>query len=108
MHATAAQHVERPLPAKVAEVSDDEIKSARITGKVVKNLRKKLGISQEKLAALLDVSPGAVAFCEQGRARPRSDNKAAIIALRTLGRRDVKRMLKDKGIVEERGRRARV
>ncbi|MBI4832089.1 MAG: helix-turn-helix domain-containing protein, partial [Candidatus Lindowbacteria bacterium] len=75
----------------------EEIKTSRITGRVIRNLRKKLGITQEKLALLLDVSPGAVAFWEQGRARPRGANKATIIALRRLGRRDVKRLLTEKG-----------
>ncbi|MBI5118832.1 helix-turn-helix domain-containing protein [Candidatus Poribacteria bacterium] len=82
----------QPQPA-----SNAEIKAARITGRVVRNIRKKLDITQDKLALLLDVSPGAVAFWEQGRARPRGANKAAIVALRKLGRRDVKRFLAEKG-----------
>ncbi len=108
LQSATASRLEKPASPKAAEVPPEEVKSARITGRVVKNLRKKLGISQEKLAALLDVSPGAVAFWEQGRARPRGENKAAIVAMRKLGRRDVKRMLKEKGIPDGRGRRARV
>ena len=79
------------------KVADDEVKSARISANAIKNLRKKLGISQEKLAILLNVSPGAVAFWEQKRAKPRGANKGALVALRKLGRRDVKRMLIEKG-----------
>jgi DNA-binding transcriptional regulator YiaG len=78
--------------------SNVEIKAARITGRVIRNIRRKLGITQEKLALLLEVSPGAVAFWEQGRARPRGANKAAIVALRKLGRRDVRRLLTEKGV----------
>jgi DNA-binding transcriptional regulator YiaG len=82
----------------LSQVSDDEIKTARLSSRAIKNIRKKLGISQEKLAAVLDVSPGAVAFWEQGRARPRGENKAALVALRKLGRRNMKRILAEKGI----------
>lgn len=82
----------RPLTA-----TEEEVKTSRITARVIRNLRKKLGITQEQLAVLLDVSPGAVAFWEQGRARPRGSNKAAIVALRKLGRRDIKRLLAEKG-----------
>jgi DNA-binding transcriptional regulator YiaG len=76
----------------------DEVKAARLSARVIKNVRKKLGISQGKMAALLDVSPASVAFWEQGRARPRGTNKNALVALRKLGRRDVKRILAEKGI----------
>lgn len=97
----------RPARAvKPAEVPDEEVRTARITGRVIKNLRKKLGVSQEKLAILLDVSPAAVAFWEQGRARPRGENKAAVVALRKLGRRDVKRILSEKGVATGRKRRS--
>ncbi|NQU07194.1 MAG: helix-turn-helix domain-containing protein [Candidatus Abyssubacteria bacterium] len=77
---------------------DGEVETARISARVIKNLRKKLGVSQEKLAALVDVSPGAVAAWEQNRARPRGKNKTAIVALRKMGRRDVKRILAEKGM----------
>jgi len=88
----------QPPHQALSQVSDDEIKTARLSSRAIKNIRKKLGISQEKLAAVLDVSPGAVAFWEQGRAKPRGENKAALVALRKLGRRNMKRILADKGI----------
>jgi len=75
------------------KASDDEVKVARVSGRATKNLRKKLGISQQKLAVLLGVSPGAVALWEQGRTKPRGRNKESLVALRKLGRRDVKRIL---------------
>jgi DNA-binding transcriptional regulator YiaG len=80
------------------QTTQEEVKAARISSKAIKNIRKKLGISQEKLATLLNVSPGAVAFWEQGRAKPRGGNKAALVSLRRMGRRLVKRMLAEKGI----------
>jgi len=83
----------REIEKKHLKASDDEVKVARVSGRAIKNLRKKLGISQQKLAVLLGVSPGAVAFWEQGRTKPRGRNKASLVALRKLGRRDVKRIL---------------
>jgi DNA-binding transcriptional regulator YiaG len=88
---TTAQQAQ--LTQENLRASEEEVRVARISARVVKNLRKKLGISQEKLAALAGVTPGAVAAWEQGRARPRGANKSAVIALRKLGRRDVKRLL---------------
>jgi DNA-binding transcriptional regulator YiaG len=94
----AAQKAERQARKKGwLEVADDEVRTARLSARVIKNLRKKLGISQEKLALLADVSPGGVAAWEQGRARPRGKNKEALVALRKLGRRDVKRILAESG-----------
>ncbi len=97
----ATQETQRQAAEKgQLRASEDAVKVARISARTIKNLRKKLGVSQEKFAALLDVSPAAVAFWEQGRAKPRGKNKAALVALRELGRRDVKRILEEKGVPE--------
>jgi DNA-binding transcriptional regulator YiaG len=74
----------------------EEVQSSRISGRLIKKLRTRLGISQGDLAALVGVSAGAVAFWEQGRSRPRERTKTAIVALRKLGRRDVKKLLAEK------------
>lgn len=96
---TVAMHARsRRAGAAQPEAGADEVRAARISPGTIKNLRKKLGISQEKLAALLGVSPGAVAAWEQDRARPRGGNKAALAALRKLGKREVKRILAEKGL----------
>ena len=96
---SASQGRRRSLAGKgQLEASVDEVKAARLSARVIRNLRKKLGVSQEKMAVLVDVSPASVAFWEQGRARPRGANKAALVALRKLGRRDVKRILTEKGV----------
>ncbi len=94
----AARRAERQAGRKRwLEVAGDEVRTARMSARAVKNLRKKLGISQEKLALLAEVSPGSVAVWEQGRAKPTGKNKAALVALRKLGRRDVKRILAERG-----------
>lgn len=90
--------LEAQRAAEVArlQAAPEEVKAARISPRLVKKLRAKLAISQGELASLVGVSPGAVAFWEQGKARPREQTKAALVALRKLGRRDVKKLLAEK------------
>jgi DNA-binding transcriptional regulator YiaG len=94
----SVRKMQRKQLKKTAELtaSEKEIQASRISGRVIKNLRKKLGISQGTMAILLDVSLSAVASWESGRIKPRGKNKAAIVALRKLGRRDVKKILERK------------
>ncbi len=88
------------VTASPDQTSGDGIKTTRISAKSIRGLRKKLGITQERLAILLNVSASAVAFWEQKRATPRGKNKAALLTLRKLGRRDVKRLLAEKVITD--------
>jgi DNA-binding XRE family transcriptional regulator len=76
---------------------EGEVKSARFTPRLIKKLRKRLGITQGDLALILDVSKGAVVSWESGRSAPRYARKAAMVALRKLGRRDIKKTLAEKG-----------
>ena len=72
---------------------EDEVKSARINGKWVQTLRQKLNVSQNELAQLLGISVSGVRTWEYDISKPRGKNREALVALRKLGRRDVKRML---------------
>jgi len=95
---TLGAKVEARLLAEKAslEAPPEEVQASRISPRLIRKLRMRLGISQGDVAALVGVSPGAVAFWEQGRSRPRERTKAAIVALRKLGRRDVKKLLAEK------------
>jgi len=64
-----------------------------MTPKLIRSLRSRLGISQAELAKLVGVSTVAVGQWESGRARPRAESKARIAALRSVGRREVRRLL---------------
>jgi DNA-binding transcriptional regulator YiaG len=75
------------------EAAPEEVKAARLSPRLIKKLRQKIGISQGELAVLVGVSASAVAFWEQGRARPREQTKAALVALRKLGKREVRGIL---------------
>jgi len=66
-----------------------------VSGKVVRSLRRKLGLSQESFAQLVGVSPNAVYQWERksGMLRLRSKTQAAVMAVRGLGAREAKAKL---------------
>ena len=74
----------------------EEVKVARISPGLIKKLRTRLGLTQGKLAALCGVSLPAVTFWENGRSRPQGKNREAIVALRKLGKREVRKLLAEK------------
>ena len=74
-------------------MSDEEAKAARLSPRLILSLRKRLGLSQAGLASLLTVSPPAVAHWEAGESMPAGPNRATLIALRKVGRREAKDML---------------
>ncbi|MFH1437896.1 MAG: hypothetical protein ABIJ56_19470, partial [Pseudomonadota bacterium] len=74
----------------------EEVKKSRLSPRWILNLRQKLGLSQNKLAILVGASLGTVAMWEKGKFAPRKDKKAALIALRKLGKREVKKVMEKK------------
>ncbi len=78
------------------ETSPDEVKAARLTPPRIRRLRLKLGLSQRELADLTGASMGSVVMWEKGKFKPKSDKKGALIALRKLGKRQVRKMLAEK------------
>ena len=78
------------------EVSPEELKKSRLSPRLIKTLRKKLKITQKELAILVGGSPMAVQNWESGKFSPKADKKAALAALRKLGRTEVKRLLAEK------------
>ena len=78
------------------EVSPDEVKKSRFSPRLIKTLRKKLGITQKELAILAGVTVGAAHQWEIGKFTPKAEKKATLAALRKLGRTEVKKLLKSK------------
>jgi len=68
-----------------------------ISGKGVRALRQKLGLSQEAFAKLVGVTPNGVRKWEKqpGMLRMRHATKAAVLATRSLGAREAKQRLAD-------------
>ena len=78
------------------ELSEEEARRARLSGRLIRALRTRLGVTQGQLAVLVGVSTRGVTRWEQGEISPRGQNRATLVALRKLGRRDVRRMLEQK------------
>jgi DNA-binding transcriptional regulator YiaG len=74
----------------------EEVKAARLTPWLIKKLRKRLGITQGELATLVGVSTSAVASWEYAKAKPEGHNREALVALRKLGKREVRKILVQK------------
>jgi len=75
------------------EATEEEIAKSRTSPGLMRALRRRLGITQNQLAMLIGVTHSAVAQWETGTTRPQGKNRAAIVALRKLSRRQVAAML---------------
>jgi DNA-binding transcriptional regulator YiaG len=78
------------------EASPEEVKVSRLTPERIRNLRMKKGLSQRELGILTGATTGAVLSWEKGKFKPKEDKKAALVALRKVTKRDVKKMLAEK------------
>ena len=75
------------------DVSEAESKAARLSPRLIRKLRARLGLSQAALSRLVGASSAAVVQWERGRSAPSAQNRRALVALRRLGRRDARRVL---------------
>jgi len=85
------------------EASPEEVKTSRLTPERIAGLRKKLGLSQRELGVLVGATTGAVLSWEKGKFKPQGEKKAALVALRKVRKRDVKKMLTEKAGAKEKG-----
>jgi len=73
-----------------------EVEKARITAKMIKSVRDRLGLSQAKLAKILGVATNTVLLWEQkdGRLIFRNpDVKASIVSLRSMTKAEVEKLV---------------
>jgi len=82
----------KPVP----EVTPEEMKKARFSPRLIKSLRKHLGVSQREMAALAGVTIGAVFQWEKGTFEPKDEKKKILVGLRKLGRREARALLEEK------------
>ena len=73
--------------------SPEEVKASRFTPERIRRLREKLGISQRELGILVGATIGAVLSWEKGKFKPQGEKKSALVALRKVRKRHVKKML---------------
>ncbi len=74
----------------------EEVKMARFSPRLIRSLRKHLGITQNELAILAGVTVGAIHQWEGGIFVPRAEKKGVLVALRKLRRREVRKLLEEK------------
>jgi len=92
----ASQQKELEKTKKPLEAAPEEVEVSRFSPRLIRSLRRHLRITQKDLAVLTGVTVGAVHQWESGQFKPSMKKKAAIVALRKLGRREVRKLLDDK------------
>jgi len=65
----------------------------RLSASSIKKHRQRLGLSQGQLGQLLSVSTNTIVRWEQGKSKPREAYRAGIAQLRTMGVREIKKLL---------------
>jgi DNA-binding transcriptional regulator YiaG len=93
---TASQQRELEKGKRLLEAPPEEVKESRFSPRLIKSLRGHLAITQKELAVLTGVTVGAVHLWESGRFKPSIKKKAVMVALRKLGRREVRKLLESK------------
>ncbi len=95
LHRLLKEQMEKaPKPGLAA--TPEEVKAARLTPDRIRRLRNKLGISMRELGILTGSSVGAVLSWEKGKFRPKGENKAALVTLRKLRKREARRILAER------------
>jgi len=94
------EQVQRASEQFKLESSPEEIKIARFSPARIRALRVKKGLSQKELGMLIGVSMGTVVLWEKGKISPKAERKGALIALRKLKKREIKRILAEKKTAE--------
>ena len=79
------------------EATPEEVKISRFSPRLIRSLRKHLGITQKELALLAGVTVGAVHQWESGMFKPGDKKKGLLVAIRKLGRREVRKLVEERG-----------
>ena len=91
------QRLENPSPAKVFVKSTDTAKTEesgpRFSSKWLSSHREKLGLSAADYATLVGCSPLSIYKWEKGTSTPRNAQRAALAAIRGIGKREAEKRL---------------
>jgi len=80
------------------ESSPEELKNSRLSPRLIRTIRKRLGISQRELGIFCGVTLGAVQSWEAAKFKPKDEKRKTLVALRKLRRGDVRKLLKHKNV----------
>jgi DNA-binding transcriptional regulator YiaG len=86
------------------EATPEEVKASRLMPDRISRLRRKLGLSQRELGILIGSSVGAILSWEKGKFKPGGEKKAALVALRKLRKREVRKLLQEKAQASEKSK----
>jgi len=89
----ALQQKEMEKEGVSLKATPEEVKMSRFSPRLIRSLRKHLGLTQKEMATLAGVTIGAVYQWESGKFEPRGEKKAVLVALRKLGRREARKLL---------------
>ncbi|OGP66251.1 MAG: hypothetical protein A2169_12780 [Deltaproteobacteria bacterium RBG_13_47_9] len=93
----ALQQKEMEKQGVSLKATPEEVKMSRFSPRLIRSLRKHLGLTQREMATLAGVTIGAVYQWESGKFDPRGEKKAVLVALRKLGRREARKLLEMRG-----------
>ena len=82
------KRLRQPQPAE-----EDELEGVRFSARSAKAQRERLGLSQQNYAKLVGVSPMTIYNWESGNSRPRQEQRAALVAVRGIGKREAMKRL---------------
>jgi len=90
---TALAKQEKHQGKGAVTLKPEELEKARLGAKSILRLRTKLHLSRAEMAKLIGVNPNSIFLWETGKVAPRATAKAKILALRKLGKRELKKRL---------------
>ena len=93
----ALQQKEMEKEGVSLKATPEEVKMSRFSPRLIRSLRKHLGLTQKEMATLAGVTIGAVYQWESGKFDPRNEKKAVLVALRKLGKREARKLLEMRG-----------
>jgi DNA-binding transcriptional regulator YiaG len=84
----------RRLAETTSKAATGEVKG-RLSPRLIKSLRTKLGLSQSGFARLIEVSAISVGQWERGKMNPRPETRAKILSFRGMRRREAKAIVEN-------------
>ena len=75
------------------QASEEELDNVRFSARSVKAQRNRLGLSAADYAKLVGVSHVTIYNWENGKSRPRKEQRAALVAVRGIGKREALKRL---------------
>ena len=102
----ARQDKERASEKMGLQAAPEDVKGSRFSPRLILALRKRLGLTQKELATLARVTVGAIHQWEKGVFEPRDEKKGALVALRKLGRREVRKLLEENSLSSGRAKKS--